>query len=138
MRVKRDRKNRCFSYVTAILLATMIIIPGSALAADDYPTVLLTDSSNTEAVVVFSRAMDCSSLTGDAVTLTVHLPGIGHGTVSGKLECKGSVSKFETASPMVPGLNYTVTVDKGARDILGNPMQALYESEPGSISSTDR
>ncbi|MCP4123565.1 MAG: Ig-like domain-containing protein, partial [Bacteroidetes bacterium] len=85
------------------------------------PTVTGTNAVGNAVEVQFSTPLDPESVKNSFVLKAV-IPGIGYGTVAGKLEYDGfSAAKFTPNSDLLPSLNYTLTLT-GAEDLNGNPL----------------
>ncbi|MCP4109677.1 MAG: serine hydrolase [Desulfobacteraceae bacterium] len=77
-------------------------------------------------IIEFSKPMDPSTLNNDTVILTIVLPGVGYGTVAGKLESDDTAALFVPQSDLISELGYTVTITTDAKDADGNSLQSDY------------
>ncbi|MCP4347059.1 MAG: Ig-like domain-containing protein, partial [Desulfobacterales bacterium] len=84
-------------------------------------------------IIEFSKPMDPSTLNNDTVILTIVLPGVGYGTVAGKLESDDTAALFIPQSDLISELGYTVTITTDAKDSDGNSLQSDY-TQPFTVS----
>ncbi|MCP4106415.1 MAG: hypothetical protein GY749_12925 [Desulfobacteraceae bacterium] len=125
MKRKRMKFKNVMSVMLLVLMTVPVFFQGSALA--DQPEVSSIYWDNKGLNIVFSREMDCSSVS-EALTLEVVVTGVGYGTVSGTAVCDAATTAFISAGDLLPGLNYRVKLSADARDAEGNPLGSAYES----------
>ncbi len=125
MKRKRMKFKNVMSVMLLVLMTVPVFFQGSALA--DQPEVSSIYWDNKGLNIVFSREMDCSSVS-EALTLEVVVTGVGYGTVSGTAVCDAATTAFISTGDLLPGLNYRVKLSADAKDAEGNPLGSAYES----------
>ncbi len=83
----------------------------------------------------FSDTMDPSTINRDTVIVQVILPGIGRGTLAGKINYTGTTATFSPSSDLIPDLKYKVILTTGVKDKDGNPLASDYISELSPVST---
>ncbi|MCP4348984.1 MAG: amidohydrolase family protein [Desulfobacterales bacterium] len=107
--------------VMFVFPAIFIIMARTTATELTDPTVIGTNVTSKEIDVQFSKPLDSVSVR-DSFVLKAVIPGVGFGTVAGKLVYDGvSAAKFIPQSELVHNLNYTLTLT-GAEDPDGNPL----------------
>ncbi len=103
-------------------------VSGDTVAtAAEGPAVTGKSMTNTKIAVTFSREMDPSSVEA-SLTVKIEIPGLGCGTVAGKFGYMGTDAMFIPYSGIIPGLNYTISITRGAEDMAGIPWDLIISA----------
>lgn len=88
---------------------------------------------NAFAAVTFSEPMTLASLS----TSSVYVEHAG-GSVPGRIETfdDGIRVWFVPDNPLMPGTEYSIVVERGARDLNGTPLEATYRSSFQTVATT--
>ncbi|MCP4110552.1 MAG: serine hydrolase [Desulfobacteraceae bacterium] len=111
---------RCSFFKMLIIISAVFMILANSIHGEEFPFVNAVSSGKTGIIVDFSRTMDDSTVNKDTFVVKVVLKGIGWGTLAGKVDCDGAVAVFSPCADLIPGLEYTVTIADGVRDLSGN------------------
>ncbi|MCP4344561.1 MAG: hypothetical protein GY795_03420 [Desulfobacterales bacterium] len=138
MKVKRIKLKKLIPAMMFVLPAVFAVMGINVQATTEFmtdPTVIGTNAASNAVEVQFSTPLDPESVKNSFVLKAV-IPGVGYGTVAGKLEYDGfSAAKFTPNSVLLSSLNYTLTL-AGAEDLNGNSLNFNGWSFTVSASET--
>jgi len=140
MNTKENLRKAVFAVFAFMAISTFFTVSAWSVASADTPTVTDKSLNLAEITVGFSSEMDVTSVE-EGFEVIVVIPGIGHGTVAGKVNVDddGKTAKFIPSANLISGLSYRVTI-AGARDTDGNPMEtdewSFVASESGDTDVT--
>lgn len=121
--VLKKMNSASFSVKTLLVMAMMITASGLAHAQ---PEIVSVNRNDSEVTVSFSKPVDPLSVSENTFIMQAQLPGVGYGTVSGKVDYNDGIATFSSSSDFRSGLHYTVLITTGVKDQDGNPLQVCY------------
>ncbi len=124
--MKIERINLKKAVFAAVALVVISAFFAASVWSEDAPAVISNSAELGKITVDFSDEMDVPSVE-EGFKAVVVIPGIGYGTVSGRvnMDDSGKTAEFTPHSNLVSGLDYKVTIT-GARDTEGNSLET-YE-----------
>ncbi len=115
--------------VIPVFLIFLMLFSMSTWAAQvtDSPISYRIFPDRTDVLVHFSTDMDASTISKSTFTVNVVIPGVGSGTVAGKVQYENRTAAFISQSELIPGLTYSLSISPAVKDMEGNYLEPADE-----------